>query len=126
MHLALYGFEAHGWCSKLLLSAFCIQPHILVRHLTRTFNLDSGLISWLIDFLTDRPQKLRVRNILLDVLLSSTVSPPPPSVCPFPTLVLYTNECQSLYQDGHIIKFADDSVIVSLCSTIQIVTVAQL
>lgn len=38
----------------------------------------------------------------------------PPQVCPFSTLVLYTNECQSLYQDGHIIKFADDSVIVSL------------
>ncbi len=27
---------------------------------------------------------------------------------------MYTNDCRSLYEDRHIIKYADDSVIVSL------------
>lgn len=38
-------------------SAFnCIQPRVLAERLT-SINIDQGLICWLIDFLTDRPQK---------------------------------------------------------------------
>ena len=34
--------------------------------------------------------------------------------------VLYTNECQCYYEGRHIIKFADDSAIVSLLSNDEI------
>lgn len=96
-------------------SAFnCIQPHILAERLLN-YNIDRGLIYWLLDFLTARSQRVRVNGVLSDVLHSSTGSP---QGCVLSSLlfVLYTNACQSSYEKRHIVKFADDSVIVSLLS----------
>lgn len=76
-------------------SAFnCIQPHILAYHLTNIHSIDQDLVCLLVDFLTERSQKVRVNGVLLNVLLSSTGSP---QGCVFPPLlfILYTNECQS-------------------------------
>ena len=95
-------------------SAFnCIQPHILADHLTNSYNLDRGLVSWIVDFLTDRPQRVKVNGFLSDVLLSSTGSPQGCVLSPL-LFILYTNDCRSQHPDRHILKFADDSVIVSL------------
>ena len=95
-------------------SAFnCIQPHILACILKDTYKIDSGLICWLINFLTNRSQRVRVNGTLSDTLSSSTGSP---QGCVLSALlfILYTNQCQSNFAKRHIIKFADDSVIVSL------------
>lgn len=75
-------------------------------------NIDQGLICWLIDFLSDRSQKVRGNGVLSDVLLASTGSP---LGCVLSQLlfVLYTNECQCNYEGRHIFKFAGDSVVVS-------------
>ncbi len=58
-----------------LLSFNCIQPHILADGLTSIHNIDPGLICWLADFLTDRPQKVKVNGVLSDALLSFAGSP---------------------------------------------------
>lgn len=95
-------------------SAFnCIQPHILAGILKGTFNIDPCLICWLMNFLTNRSQRVRVNGMLSDVLLSSSGSP---QGCVLSAIlfILYTNACQSRHTGRHIIKFADDSVIVSL------------
>ncbi|KAI5086940.1 gastrula zinc finger protein XlCGF28.1-like, partial [Silurus meridionalis] len=95
-------------------SAFnCIQPHILAERLKSVHNIDYGLISWLMDFLTNRSQRVKVNSVLSDVLFSSTGSPQGCVLSPL-LFVLYTNECHSQLERCHIIKFADDSVIVSL------------
>lgn len=97
-------------------SAFnCIQPHVLAGKLRNCFNIDPGLVSWLMDFLTNRSQRVRVNGTLSDVCLSSTGSPQGCVLSPL-LFVLYTNDCQSTYPGRHIVKFADDSVIVSLLS----------
>ena len=96
-------------------SAFnCIQPHILAGRLA-THNIGSGLIAWIMDFLTHRSQRVRVNGTLSAPLISSTGSPQGCVLSPL-LFVLYTNECRSHHQGRHIIKFADDSVIVSLLS----------
>ena len=82
-------------------------------------NIDPGLICWLVDFLTDRSQKVKVNGVLSDSLLSSIGSPQGCVLSPL-LFVLYTNECQCYYEGRHIIKFADDSVIVSLLSNDEI------
>ncbi|XDV19566.1 hypothetical protein PO909_025015 [Leuciscus waleckii] len=90
-------------------SAFnCIQPHVLADRLKNTYNIDTGLICWLMDFLTVRSQRVRVNSVLSDVLFSSTGSPQGCVLSPL-LFVLYTNECQSHHERRHIIKFADDS-----------------
>ncbi len=96
-------------------SAFnCIQPHILAKRLAG-MGIDHGLICWLMDFLTDRLQNVRVNGVLSDILLSSTGSPQGCVLSPL-LFSLYTNECQCHYKGRNIFKFADDSAIVSLLS----------
>ena len=95
-------------------SAFnTIQPHLLAEKLISLFNLDFNLVGWILDFLTNRSQCVRVNGSLSNQLQSSTGSPQ--GCCLSPLLyILYTNDCRSNYVNSHIIKFADDSVIVSL------------
>ena len=95
-------------------SAFdCMQPHILARRLLNMSNIDFGTICWLVDFLTSRSQRTRVNSTLSDARLCSTGSPQGRVLSPL-LFVLYTNDCQSSLESRFIIKFADDSVIVSL------------
>ncbi|KAF7658978.1 hypothetical protein LDENG_00005190, partial [Lucifuga dentata] len=68
------------------------------------------------DFLTDRSHCVKVKGILSDVHFSSTGSPQGCILSPL-LFVLYTNTCQSQHEKRHIIKFTDDSVIVSLLSS---------
>lgn len=50
----------------------CVQPHILADRLTSTHNIDPGLTCWLVDFLADRSQRVRVSAVICSALLSST------------------------------------------------------
>lgn len=55
-------------------SAFnTLQSHILAKKLT--FNLENQFVLWLLDFLTNRSQKVGVNNILSDLRHTSTGSP---------------------------------------------------
>ena len=89
-------------------SAFnTIQPYLLAEKLTLHFNLNPNLVGWLLDFLLDRSQCVRVNGVLSSKLLSSTGSP---QGCVLSSLlfILYTNSCRSTYENRHILKFADD------------------
>ena len=95
-------------------SAFnTIQPHILVEKLVNNFGLDTGIIGWVLDFLTNRTQRVRVNGILSGELTSSTGSPQGCVLSPL-LYILYTNDCRSQHANRHILKFTDDSVIISL------------
>ena len=56
-------------------SAFnTIQPHVLVEKLINNFGLDLCLVGWILDFLTNRTQCVRVNGRLSSLLPSSTGS----------------------------------------------------
>lgn len=55
---------------------------------------------------------MRVIRVLSNVLSSSTGSPP--GLCPLPSFILFG---QSRHDRRHIVKYADDSVIVSFLSS---------
>lgn len=121
LNLVLTHLEGAKTFARLLFidfsSAFnCIQPHILAERLRDIHSINPGLIAWLMDFLTERPQRVRVNGVLSDTLVSSTGSPQGCVLSPL-LFVLYTNECRSQHAGRHILKFADDSVIVFLLSS---------
>lgn len=95
-------------------SAFnTIQPHILIERLLDQFVLSNNLIGWILNFLTNRTQRVKVNGVLSTQMSSSTGSPQGCVLSPL-LFILYTNMCQSMYENRFIIKYADDSVILSL------------
>lgn len=95
-------------------SAFnTIQTHIFINKLINDFSLDFNVVGWILDFLTNRTQRVRVNGHTSDVLISSTDSPQGCVLSPL-LYILYTNDCRSEYENRYILKFADNSVILSL------------
>lgn len=97
-----------------LSSAFnTIKPHLLVEKLIFLFKLDLNISGWILDFLVERLQCVRVNGVHSDFQYCSTASPQ--GCCLSPLLsIMYTNDCRSMYENSYFIKYADDSVIVSL------------
>ena len=111
----LEGTKTHVLASFIdFSSAFnCMQPHILASRLSEIPDIDAGTIGWLVGWLTRRPQRVRVNNTLSTALTCSTGSPQGCVLSPL-LFILYTNCCCSTYESSFIIKYADDSVILSL------------
>jgi hypothetical protein len=62
---------------------------------------------------TYRTQRVRINGALSDPVCSSTGSPQGCVLSPL-LFILYTNMCRSQYENRLILKYADDSVVVSL------------
>ncbi|CAM4658728.1 unnamed protein product [Leuciscus chuanchicus] len=98
-------------------SAFnTMQPHILAEKLITRFHLNHQLILWIIDFLTNRSQRVLVNHTLSDNLFTSTGSPQGCVLSPL-LFILYTDDCRSTQPNCHCVKFADDTVLLSLLSS---------
>jgi len=115
LHLLLKHLEGSGSHAQIdFSSAFnTIQPYILANHLIEQFDFGSSLVGWILDFLTNRTQRVKVNGALSGQLCSSTGLPQGCVLSPL-LFILYTNACQTKYVNRTIIKYADDSVIVSL------------
>uniref|UniRef100_A0A1A8BSL2 Reverse transcriptase domain-containing protein n=1 Tax=Nothobranchius kadleci TaxID=1051664 RepID=A0A1A8BSL2_NOTKA len=95
-------------------SAFnTLQPHILAGKLASLFHLDDQMILWILDFLTNRSQRVLVNNTLSDLLYTSTGTPQGCVLSPL-LFILYTDDCRSIQPDSYMVKYADDTVLLSL------------
>ena len=64
-------------------SAFnTIQP-LLMGEKLRVMGVDDTMISWITDYLTDRPQFVRLGSVLSDVVVSDTGAPQGTVLSPF-------------------------------------------
>ncbi len=111
----LKGSKTHA---KLLFvdfsSAFnTIQPHLFVDKLFNNFGVASNLAGWILHFLSNRSQRMRVNGCMSGVTSSSTGSPQGCVLSPL-LYILYTDDCSSQFVNRCILKFAVDTVIVSL------------
>ncbi|KAK1783993.1 hypothetical protein P4O66_004506 [Electrophorus voltai] len=77
--------------------------------------LHTSLCDWISNFLTDRPQSVRVGNCASSTLTFSTGAP---QGCVLSPLVysLYTYNCTATSSSNIIVKFADDTVVMGLIS----------
>ena len=81
--------------------------------LLKQFDLSNKPVGWILNFLTNRTQRVRVNGSHSDKVCASTGSPQGCMLSPL-LYILHTNMCQSRCDNRTIIKYADDSVIVSL------------
>ncbi len=80
LNLILNHIEGNRNHARLLFvdfsSAFnTIQLHLLAEKLVHQFKLEATIVGWILDFLTNRSQRVRVNDHLSDLTLTSTGSP---------------------------------------------------
>jgi hypothetical protein len=94
-------------------SAFnTIVPTQLITKL-RTLGLNTSLCNWILDFLTGRPQVVRVSNNTSATLILNTGAPQGCMLSPL-LYSLFIHHCSSKHNPNTIIKFADDTIVVGL------------
>uniref|UniRef100_A0A669CX86 Reverse transcriptase domain-containing protein n=1 Tax=Oreochromis niloticus TaxID=8128 RepID=A0A669CX86_ORENI len=94
-------------------SAFnTIIPQQLICKLDR-LGLSTSLCNWLLDFLSQRPQAVRVGNKVSNSITLSTGAPQGCVLSPL-LFTLLTHDCTPTYSSNHLVKFADDTTLVGL------------
>lgn len=97
-------------------SAFnTLQPHLMGRKLLQ-MDIDPHLILWVLSFLTNRPQRVRVNGHLSAPRTISTGSPQGSVISPL-LFTLYTDNCRSSTPGITYIKYSDDTVIMDTTNT---------
>lgn len=111
--------EKQGSYARLLFvdfsSAFnTILPDRLVTKLVGR-GLPSSICIWILDFLTNRSQRVRVDSHTSATITLSTGSPQGSVLSPL-LYTLYTHDCIPAHVSNTIIKFADETTVVGLIS----------
>ena len=85
------------------------MPTKLITKL-RTLGLNTSLCNWILDFLTGRPQVVRVGNNTSATLI---LNPGAPQGCILRPLLysLFTHDCVAKHDSNTKIKFADDTTV---------------
>jgi hypothetical protein len=89
-----------------------IVPAELITKL-RTWGLNTSLWNWILDFLTGRPQVVRVGNNTSAMLILNTGGPQGCVLSPL-LYSLFIHDCMAKHDSNTIIKFADDTTVVGL------------
>ena len=122
LHTVLSHLEQQGTYARLLFvdysSAFnTILPNRLFFKMIN-LGLPQEICMWIKDFLTDRPQSVRMGSHHSSTLVLSTGAPQGCVLSPF-LYSLYTHDCNPLYNTNAIIKFADDTTVVGLINDLR-------
>uniref|UniRef100_A0A8C6W187 Reverse transcriptase domain-containing protein n=1 Tax=Nothobranchius furzeri TaxID=105023 RepID=A0A8C6W187_NOTFU len=92
-------------------SAFnTIQPDVLCQKLQKT-QVGASTITWIKDYLTNRPQFVRLKNCTSNQAISNIGAPQGTVLSPFP-FTLYTSDFQYKSETCHLQKYSDDSAVV--------------
>ncbi|XP_051253585.1 uncharacterized protein LOC127362195 [Dicentrarchus labrax] len=92
-------------------SAFNTIRPLLLRDKLTEMGMDQLLVTWITDYLTERPQYVRLKGCTSDTVVSSTGAPQGTVLSPA-LFTLYTSDFQ--YNSGlcHMQKYSDDTAIV--------------
>uniref|UniRef100_A0A8K9XYH3 Reverse transcriptase domain-containing protein n=1 Tax=Oncorhynchus mykiss TaxID=8022 RepID=A0A8K9XYH3_ONCMY len=117
LHTALTHLDKRNTYVRMLFidysSAFnTIVPSKLIIKL-ETLGLDPALCNWVLDFLTGRPQVVRVGNNISNPLILNSRAP---QGCVLNPLLysLFTHDCVATHAYNSIITFGDDTTVVCL------------
>ncbi|KAL0149686.1 hypothetical protein M9458_054969 [Cirrhinus mrigala] len=100
-------------------SAFnTIIPQQLTQKLVQ-LGLNTSLCNWLLDFLTGRPQAVRVGSNTSSTIILNTGAPQGCVLSPL-LFTLLTHDCTPSHSSNLFIKFADDTTVVGLIKSSQV------
>ena len=93
---------------------FCIEHNPALHSDTEThirdFSLDRGLVLWVLDFMSQRSQRVKVGPHVPKIRTINTGSPQGCVLSP----LLYTNSCTSSHPDKDLFTFAVETALISL------------
>jgi hypothetical protein len=117
LHTALSHLNKRNTYLRMLFIDYCstfntIVPPKLITKL-KTLGLNISLCNWTLDFLTGRPQVVRVVSNTSATLILNTGAPKGCVLCPL-LYSLFTHDCMARYDSNTLIKFADDASVVGL------------
>ncbi len=117
LHRLLEHLEHKNTYARLLFvdfsSAFnTILPNKLCLKL-HNLGLSTPVCNWILDFLTDRSQCVRVGKCISSTLSVSTGAPQGCVLSPL-LYTLFTHDCSASHHANYIIKFADDTTVLGL------------
>ncbi|KAI4902349.1 hypothetical protein NFI96_003952 [Prochilodus magdalenae] len=92
-------------------SAFSTIQPLLLRDKLMKMEVDMHLVTWITDYLTGRPQHVRIRDCSSDTVISSTGAPQGTVLSPV-LFTLYTSDFKYNSELCHMQKFSDDTAIV--------------
>ena len=123
-HLVSKHLENPQAYARILLADFSsafdtVSPYLLTQKLTN-LEVNPWIVKWFLALLTDRSQQVNVNGTLSEVKYVHThiCTGVPQGAVSSPFLfTLFTNECRSRQPNNFIIKFSDDTIILSLLVT---------
>ncbi|XP_053097837.1 uncharacterized protein LOC128321215 [Pangasianodon hypophthalmus] len=89
---------------------------VIPQHLIGKLNLlglNTSLCNWILDFLTGRPQSVRIGNSINNTTTLTTGAPQGCALSPL-VFTLLTHDCVAMHSSSHIIKCTDDTTVVGL------------
>ncbi|KAI3372437.1 hypothetical protein L3Q82_022927, partial [Scortum barcoo] len=89
-----------------------IMPSKFVTKL-RDLGLNSALCDWILNFLTGRPQAVRMGSTTSSTLTLNTGAPQGCVLSPL-LYSLFTHDCVATHSSNTIVKFADDMTVIGL------------
>ncbi len=118
LHPLLQHLESPGTFASILFidfsSAFnTIQRHQMIKLLHH--KISPLLIRWVHNFLTNRPQAVRIGTVTSSTIITNTGAPQGCVLSPF-LYTLYTNDCISPSPVTTYYKYSDDTAILGLLS----------
>ena len=111
--------KPRGYCRVIFVdfsSAFnTIKPNLLLNKLNY-FHINPYLVSWVANFLSNRTQHVRLKNLQSSIITTNTGAPQGCVLSPI-LFTMYTNDCHMNSDVLKLLKFADDSSILALLRT---------
>ncbi|KAK3534942.1 hypothetical protein QTP70_002022 [Hemibagrus guttatus] len=119
LHLSFTHLENKDTYVRMLFIDFSSAFNTIIpQHLTEKLSLlgiNTSLCNWILDFLTGRPQSVRIRNSTSSTTTLNTGAPQGCVLSPL-LFILLTHDCAAIHSSNHIIKFTDDMTMVGLIS----------
>ncbi|KAL0159806.1 hypothetical protein M9458_043531, partial [Cirrhinus mrigala] len=117
LHFILQHLDRPGTYVRILFVAFSSAFNTIIPTLLQTklnqLSVPSSISQWITSFLTDRQQLVRMGTLMSS---SHTTNTGAPQGCVLSPLLfsLYTNDCSSKDPSVKLLKFADDTTLISL------------